>query len=119
LTGIELKDQEAAQAAAGRLLELGAQNVLIKLGERDDQSVHVLGAPEGTCQFLTPRLPADNTHGTGCILAAAIAAKLALGEKDIRQAVAFGIQRVLETISSNTRLGQGIHPAETRAMRPA
>lgn len=117
LTGIELTDDTSAREAAMRLHARGAEHVLIKLGEHHHQSHHLLSLPQEMCDLVTPRLPSGNTHGTGCILSAAIAAKLALGEKDIRHAVNFGIARVLETIQTNTRLGQGIHPAEIRAMR--
>lgn len=34
----------------------------------------------------------------------------------IDQAVNFGIERTLETIHVSTRLGHGIHPAETRGI---
>lgn len=47
---------------------------------------------------------------------AAIAAKIALGESDIREAVLFGIHRTYEAIHVNTELGKGIHPAEIRAI---
>jgi hydroxymethylpyrimidine/phosphomethylpyrimidine kinase len=116
LTGIILKDEDAVARAILSFQELGAQHVLIKLGELNGRSHHVLSLHEENVGMITPRLTSNNTHGTGCILSAAIAAKFALGESDLRTAVLFGIHRTYEAIHVNTKLGRGIHPAETRAM---
>ncbi len=116
LTGLKLIDEDAVAQAIHRLQEFGCKHVLIKLGEIDGQSQHVLSLEDENVGILVPRLAATNTHGTGCILSAAIAAKIALGESDIREAVLFGIHRTYEAIHVNTELGKGIHPAEIRAI---
>ena len=116
LTGRTLDNEDAVAEAIYVLQQLGAKHVLIKLGEVNGDSQHVLSLPTGNVGILTPRLTAQNTHGTGCILAAAITAALALGESDINNAVHFGIQRTFETIQFDSELGKGIRPAEVRAM---
>lgn len=118
LTGLKRIDESNVSEAIHHLQKFGARYVLIKLGEVKGESQHMLGLENADCSFGTPRLPADNTHGSGCILAAAITAKLALGESDISAAVHFGIHRAYEAVYINTKLGKGIHPAETRGMLP-
>ncbi len=117
LTGLKLDNEEAVAEAIYRLQECGAQHVLIKLGEVDGQSQHVMNYEEGNTCFIIPRIAdANNTHGSGCILSAAITAKLALGEQDLKAAVNFAIEQVYQAIHCNTELGQGTHPAEIRAI---
>jgi len=45
-------------------------------------------------------------HGTGCVLSAAIAARLALGD-DLRQAICFAKDLVSCAIAHSVRLGKG------------
>ncbi len=116
LTGLTLYSEDEVAKAIYLLHEMGARHVLIKVGEIDGQSQHVLSLDDGNVGILMPRLPTKNTHGTGCILAAAITAKLAQGETDISEAVHYGIQRTYETLQFETQLGKGLHPAEIRAM---
>lgn len=117
LTGLRLDNEDRVAEAIYRLRECGAQHVLIKLGEVDGQSQHVMNYEDGNTCFIVPRIAdAKNTHGTGCILSAALAARLALGEQDLRAAVSFAIEQVYQAIHFDTELGQGIHPAETRAI---
>lgn len=116
LTGLHLDSEDEVAKAIYVLQQMGARHVLIKVGDIDGQSQHVLSLDDGNIGILLPRLEAANTHGAGCILAAAITARLALGESDISEAVHFGIQRTYECLQFDTELGQGVHPAEIRAM---
>jgi hydroxymethylpyrimidine/phosphomethylpyrimidine kinase len=116
LTGLDVDNEESVAEAIYRLEQYGVKHVLLKLGEIDGQSHHVLSLEGSNRSFAVPRLPTDNTHGTGCILSAAITAKLALGETDIQAAVLYGIRRTFEAIHANSQLGRGVHPAEIRAM---
>ena len=117
LTGLTLDSEERVAEAIYRLQECGAQHVLLKLGEVDGQSQHVMNYEDGNICFIIPRIAeAKNTHGTGCILSAALTAKLALGEQDLRAAVNYAIEQVYQAIYCNTELGQGTHPAEIRAI---
>jgi hydroxymethylpyrimidine/phosphomethylpyrimidine kinase len=93
LTGVEVKDPQGAEEAARRLLDLGCGAALVKGGHLEgDSAVDVLCAG-GSCERLEyPRLPGPAVHGTGCVLSAAIAGYLALGEalpEAVRRARAF------------------------------
>jgi len=63
-----------------RLLMLGPQAVLVKGGHGDGpQSIDLLVQPKVCTRLSANRIPARNTHGTGCTLSSAIAAGLAKG----------------------------------------
>jgi hydroxymethylpyrimidine/phosphomethylpyrimidine kinase len=71
-------DEKAMYAQAQKLLALGAGAVLIKGGHGGGpDSVDLLVEGNSSTRFAAPRIQARNTHGTGCTLAAAIAAGLA------------------------------------------
>ena len=116
LTGLTLDSEDAIAKAVYLLQEYGAQHVLIKLGDVNGKSHHLLSDTDRNNLLETPRLVTDNTHGTGCILSAAITARLAQGETQVYDAVLFGIHRAYEAIYLNTKLGKGIHPADIRGM---
>jgi len=71
----------AGMARQGQALRaLGPQAVLMKGGHgAGADCVDILITAEGTLRLTAPRLATRNTHGTGCTLAAAIAAGLAQG----------------------------------------
>ncbi|PID63261.1 MAG: bifunctional hydroxymethylpyrimidine kinase/phosphomethylpyrimidine kinase [Gammaproteobacteria bacterium] len=72
------RDAMAAQGKA--LLAYGPQAVLIKGGHLDDgHSPDCLVTADGTTWFDSVRIAPGNTHGTGCTLSSALAAKLAFG----------------------------------------
>lgn len=119
LTGLSLASLDRVAEAIHRLREMGAQHVLIKLGEKGGKSRHMLGLSTHNSEFAVPRLPEGNSHGAGCVLSAAIAANVALGQQDVEAAVMFGIKRTYDAIHCNTQLGHGIHPVETRAIQLA
>ena len=103
-------------ANAIRILhELGARNVLLKLGEVDGISINILGLGTENIAFQLPRLETRNTHGTGCVLSAAIVAGLAIG-KDLRWSVDHAIRAVHYGIETGQAVGSGQHPIEFNAI---
>ena len=103
-------------ANAIRILhELGARHVLLKLGEIDGDSVNVLGLGNENVAFHVPRLNTKNTHGTGCVLSAAIVAGIAIGH-DLRWSVDHAIRGVHYGIESGQKVGAGQHPIEFNAI---
>ncbi len=116
LTGLTLDNENAIAKAVYLLQQYGAQHVLIKLGNVNGKSHHLLSGADRNNLLETPRLATDNTHGTGCILSAAITARFAQGETQVDDAVLFGIHRAYEAICLNSKLGRGIHPADIRGM---
>jgi hydroxymethylpyrimidine/phosphomethylpyrimidine kinase len=74
-------DRVEIESQGRRLLAMGCQAVLMKGGHGSgSESIDYLIEESGTTMFAAPRLALNNTHGTGCSLASAIAAGLAKGE---------------------------------------
>jgi hydroxymethylpyrimidine/phosphomethylpyrimidine kinase len=72
---------EAERAAAARALAERGPAVLAKGGHAlGDEVVDLLVSREGVRRFVHPRLATTATHGTGCTLSSAIAARLGRGE---------------------------------------
>lgn len=82
LAGSELEDETQRCV---ELLSLGCQAILVtgtdspEAGQAPDRVVHTLHTPDNDRQWQWPRL-AGSYHGSGCTLAAALAARLAVGE---------------------------------------
>jgi len=76
------------RAIALKLHKLGAPAVLVKGGHLPDGAAYDLlyDGAEFT-EFTAPRIATRNTHGTGCVLSSAIAARLGQGA-DLKQAIA-------------------------------
>lgn len=81
LTGHKIETLEDMERAGRELLELGPGGVLVKGGHMDteDTVVDILVTRKGIRRFEKPRIDTKDTHGTGCTLAAGIAAGLAKG----------------------------------------
>lgn len=96
--------------AASRMQRLGAANVLIKGGHIESQkATDHLFAGDNINKFEADFIDTTATHGTGCTLAAAIAANLALGHTLI-DAVATAKDFVTEAIRTAPHLGHGNSP---------
>ncbi|MGI9424057.1 MAG: bifunctional hydroxymethylpyrimidine kinase/phosphomethylpyrimidine kinase [Hyphomicrobiaceae bacterium] len=95
-------------AQAKDLLSFGSRAVLLKGGHSgSDRAADVLVQAGGTVEwFDAPRIDTENTHGTGCTLAAAIAAGLARGQ-DIAQAVKAAKDFLTRAIQAGVALGIG------------
>ncbi|MEI7608175.1 MAG: bifunctional hydroxymethylpyrimidine kinase/phosphomethylpyrimidine kinase [Rhodospirillaceae bacterium] len=81
LTGMDgIRDLAEMRHAAALILSLGPRAVLIKGGHMEGEILtDLLSWEDGEDVFQSPRLHTPHTHGTGCTLASAIAASLALG----------------------------------------
>ncbi|SDC39136.1 bifunctional hydroxymethylpyrimidine kinase/phosphomethylpyrimidine kinase [Natrinema hispanicum] len=81
LTDVAVTDEETAHEAGEAILETGVDAVLIKGGHVPGEQVRdTLVTADTVRTFEHPRVATDATHGSGCTLAAAIAARLAKGE---------------------------------------
>lgn len=105
-------DEMEAQGRA--LLALGPGAVLVKGGHGTGaEATDVLVTASGVERFAAPRIATANTHGTGCTLAAAIAAGLAHGQP-IRAAVQGAKAFVWQAIAAGRtlRIGRGNGPVD-------
>lgn len=96
--------------AGAALIKAGANAVLIT-GTHDhtDDVINTLYAGDNKSSLDWARLP-GSYHGSGCTLASAIAAKIALGE-DINQAVNEAQQFTWESLNRGYKIGHGqYHP---------
>jgi hydroxymethylpyrimidine/phosphomethylpyrimidine kinase len=86
LSGCDVSSEEGVEAAASTLVtSLGANAALVKGGHRDGPPDDLLALRQGgsaSFQWLRgERIDVGPVRGTGCALASAIAAQLALGKK--------------------------------------
>ncbi|MGQ9427137.1 bifunctional hydroxymethylpyrimidine kinase/phosphomethylpyrimidine kinase [Gilvimarinus sp. F26214L] len=110
--------EQAMERQAEALLEMGPRAVLLKGGHLpgDQASDLLLWAADGALRsrwFRAPRIDTRNTHGTGCTLAAAIAAGLAQG-RDMEAAVGAAKQYLSGAIAhaDRIRVGSGAGPVD-------
>ena len=118
LVGFEIRDGETQRRAAREIARRGPRYVLIKGGHLDDQALSVDLLYDG-CDFeelKSPRIATNHTHGTGCVLSAAIAAYLALGRAPA-EAVARAKGFVTRAIEHGLAIGNGIGPVNPMAER--
>ena len=111
LAGFEVTNRDEMRKAAEHILALGAGAVLVKGG-------HLPGSENADDYFSDgaaaawlegERIATRHTHGTGCVLSAAIAARLALGDGLLDAALA-GKSFVTEAIRHSLAIGGGIGP---------
>ena len=116
LSSLPVESLSDMRRAADRLLALGARAVLVKGGalNESEAAADVLATPKGQVVLTRPRLSRAHTHGTGCSLAAAIAAGLARG-LDLSASVSMAKDWVHAAIAAAPGLGQGNGPLRHRA----
>ena len=110
LAGVPVETRAQQIDAARAILGLGTRAVLVKGGHVSGvQAVDVLATADGVTEIAGPRVDSPNTHGTGCMLSAAITAGLAKGvdlERAVRDAKGF----VTGAIEHSLAIGKGIGP---------
>jgi hydroxymethylpyrimidine/phosphomethylpyrimidine kinase len=111
LVGFEVDDREAMAEAGRRLVDMGARVALVKGGHLGgDASPDCLVALGEDLVWLdSARIAGRHTHGTGCVLSAAIAAGLANGMEPADACV--HAKRFIErAIEAGVDLGSGVGP---------
>ena len=124
LTDAPVDTPADAERAGRELVALGADAALVKGGHLDGESaerdavVDTLvraddaggSAPERVAptvdRFETPRIDTEATHGSGCALSSAIAARLARGEP-LRDAVDAAVAGMTEAVRRGYDVGEG------------
>jgi hydroxymethylpyrimidine/phosphomethylpyrimidine kinase len=110
LAGMRIQTLDDMRTAGARILGLGAGVVLIKGGHLEGpESVDVAMMGGETFELRGRRIQSTSTHGTGCTLASAIAANLALG-MEIRDALARAREYVEGAILHAPGIGGGHGP---------
>ncbi len=117
ITGIAIETIDDIEAVAELMSKFGAKNILIKGGHLP-KSINDRSCPSAIdylfldgvlLKFEAPYIETTATHGTGCTLAAAIAANLALG-KNLIEAVEISKEFVNRAIQTAPMLGKGNSP---------
>ena len=110
LSGLEISDMAGMEAAARKLVDHGARAVVIKGGHME-KPVDVL-FDGGELQVLgADRVKTENTHGSGCTFASAIAAQLACG-RALPEAVMLAKAYVTKAIANSFTIGKGPGPLD-------
>ncbi|MGH2709917.1 MAG: bifunctional hydroxymethylpyrimidine kinase/phosphomethylpyrimidine kinase [Actinomycetota bacterium] len=110
LAGFPVQTREEMERAGRAILELGARAVLVKGGHREGpDSTDLLITSTGVEEIRGERIDTPHTHGTGCVLSAAIASYLALGD-DLGTSVRRAKEFVTEAIRAHLEIGEGIGP---------
>jgi hydroxymethylpyrimidine/phosphomethylpyrimidine kinase len=113
LAGMAVTSAQEMEEAGRRILERGVGHVLVKGGHlaSGGEAVDVLVGPDFAHRLTAPRIPSRTTHGTGCTLASALAARLAFGE-DVPSAARAAKAFVTEAIRYGLALGAGNGPVD-------
>lgn len=112
LTGIRISSLSGSAAAGLRILEMGAEAVVVKGGHLPGPPVDLL-CRKGLdpVRFEGARIESGTTHGTGCTFSAALTAYLAKGLA-IEEAVRGAKNFVTTAMTFGQRLGKGAGPVE-------
>ena len=110
LSGIEIKDLAAMEAAARKIVERGARAVVVKGGHMG-KPVDVLFDGVEVLQLGGDHVHTQNTHGTGCTFSSAIAAQLACG-RSLQEAAMLAKAYVTMAMESGFSIGKGPGPLD-------
>jgi hydroxymethylpyrimidine kinase / phosphomethylpyrimidine kinase / thiamine-phosphate diphosphorylase len=114
LAGFKVTSVEEMRKAARRIHRLGAKHVVVKGGHLKGRAVDLLYDGKRFEEVVAPRIKTNNTHGTGCTFASAIATLLARGDtvdEAVRKAKTF----ITMAIQSGLNLGKGHGPTNPSA----
>ena len=109
LLGTEIRTLDEMKDAARALARFGSKSILVKGGHLEGDAIDVLLEGDEITEIAGPRFDTEDTHGTGCALSAAIAARLAHGD-GLADAVRAAKSFVSGAIERGLRLGKGYGP---------
>ena len=111
LTGRAIRSWDDARDAASRIVEMGARAVVVKGGhfEHEDTSTDLYYDGSAFREYNAIRVRSQNTHGTGCTFASAIAAGLAR-DLPMTDAIAMAKSYVTLAIQHAFPVGHGHGP---------
>lgn len=110
LTNRTIASWDDARHAAAQIVEMGARSVVVKGGHfKGDSATDLYYDGHAYREFTSIRVRSENTHGTGCTFASAIAAGLAKGMTPV-DAMALAKSYVTLAIQHSYPIGQGHGP---------
>jgi len=109
LTGLRVTTADEMKAAAARLHQLGARNVIVTAGHLDPPHDLLSRGGKQMIFLKGKKIATRSTHGTGCAFSTALACRLALGE-DLLDAAKNAKRYVESALRRAPALGKGIGP---------
>ncbi len=111
LSNMKIHSKDDMVKAGEKILELGTKAVLVKGGHAGGETVTDVYLPANNQPhfFTRKRIKSENTHGTGCTLASAIAAYLSQGQS-LENAIEKATLFVAKGIEFAPNLGKGNGP---------
>lgn len=106
LTGIHVKDITSAKAAARKIIDMGANAVVVKGGHLDCTDLLM---EEDEVHLLKGRREKGGNHGVGCTYSAALTSFLALG-CGLKEAAIGAKQFAAQAIAYSMNVGKGASP---------
>ncbi len=117
LTGKPVVSVEDMEEAALKIHGMGPRNVLIKGGHVEGaRATDVLFDGNEFARFESEWISSRHTHGTGCVLSAAITAHIASG-KPVKEAVGDAKEFVAAAIRNGLDIGKGAGPCDPLGLR--
>lgn len=110
LTGLTIKDVADMEAAARKIVEMGAPAVIVKGGHME-RAVDVIFDGGDVVQLGGEKVKIENTHGTGCTFASALLAQLASG-RSLVEAATLAKAYVTKAIEKGYAIGKGRVPVD-------
>lgn len=110
LSGLTIKEVGDMEAAARKIVEMGAHAVIVKGGHME-KAVDVLFDGNELHLLSGERVKLEHTHGTGCTFASAIAAQLAAG-RSLLEATTLAKAYVMKAIERAYPVGKGRLPLD-------
>jgi hydroxymethylpyrimidine kinase/phosphomethylpyrimidine kinase len=111
LTGMSIKDTSDMEAAARKLVDMGAHAVIVKGGHMEKAAVDVLFDGVDMQQLSGDKLRLEQAHGAGCTFASAITAQLAAG-RSLLEATTLAKAYVVKAIEKAYPVGKGLVPLD-------
>ena len=110
LAGMTIKDVADMEAAARKIVEMGAHAVIVKGGHME-KAIDVLFDGTEMHPLGGDKVKLENTHGTGCTFASAITAQLAAG-RSLLEATTLAKAYVMKAIEKAYPVGKGRLPLD-------
>jgi hydroxymethylpyrimidine/phosphomethylpyrimidine kinase len=110
LAGMTIKDVADMEAAARKIVEMGARAAIVKGGHTEKATDVLFDGNE--VHFLSgERVKVENTHGTGCTFASALTAQLAAG-RPLYEALTLAKTYVVKAMEKAYPVGKGRVPLD-------